>query len=200
MKLMKLIFLFMILALPFATADVKFGSADGGSRDHYLEKGQVWVKRDIQNVNILNGPDSSNPIAPGTEIQCKYVEWKEPPVGATQKFNCALDSGEVVRIKYGIDNKEIFAEVVASRLFWVLGFSPDEVYSVKVVCSGCPRKIHLNRKKMKNELIEHLIPRRWKEDMQVTPLKKMKIKDGSGKNWRKLMPVREAQVRIKSTL
>lgn len=137
---MKLLFLFMVLVLPFADADVTFDNANGGSRSDYLEKGQVWVKRDIQHVNILHGPDSSNPIAPGSEIQCKYVEWKEPPVGATQKFYCALDSGEVVRIKYGLDNKEIFAEVIASRLFWVLGFSPDEVYSVKVVCKGCPEK------------------------------------------------------------
>jgi hypothetical protein len=137
---MKLLFLFMVLALPFANADVTFDNANGGSRNDYLEKGQVWVKRDIQHFNILHGPDSSNPISPGAEIRCKYVEWKEPPVGATQKFNCALDSGEVVRIKYGEENREIFAEVIASRLFWVLGFSPDEVYSVKVICKGCPEK------------------------------------------------------------
>ena len=137
---MRFLILFMVLALPFANADVRFEGAEGGSRDVYLEKGQVWEKRDIQNINILLGPSSSNPILPGAEIRCRYVEWKKPPVGATQKFNCALESGEIVRIKYGIDNREIFAEVVASRLFWALGFSPDEVYSVKVICSGCPEK------------------------------------------------------------
>jgi hypothetical protein len=41
-------------------------------------------------------------------------------------------------VKYGAENKEIYAEAIASRLFWALGFYADEVYPVQVKCRKCP--------------------------------------------------------------
>jgi hypothetical protein len=136
---MKWLCLLLLFIAPFTNAEVKIGEAKGGSRDHYLEKGQVWRKQDIPKLNILRGPQNQISVPPGAEIRCQYVEWKKPPSGASPKFNCKLQrNGEAVRIKYGKDNREIFAEVLASRLFWALGFYSDDVYSVKVDCLACP--------------------------------------------------------------
>ena len=37
-------------------------------------------------------------------------------------------------------NGEVYSEVAASRLFWALGFGADHMYSVKVLCDGCPER------------------------------------------------------------
>ena len=38
----------------------------------------------------------------------------------------------------GQSNAEVFAEVAATRLLWTLGFGADRMYSVSVICRGCP--------------------------------------------------------------
>jgi hypothetical protein len=43
-----------------------------------------------------------------------------------------------LKVKYGPNNAEVFGEVAATRLMWALGFGADRMYSVKVVCRGCP--------------------------------------------------------------
>ena len=59
--------------------------------------------------------------------------------GSTPKFDCELESGEKVRVKYGRDNAEVFAEVIATRLLSVLGFAADQMYTIdRVRCFGCP--------------------------------------------------------------
>ena len=58
--------------------------------------------------------------------------------GTAQKFDCTLDNGELIRVKYG-RTQEIPSEVAASRLLHTLGFGADEVMLVKQVrCYGCP--------------------------------------------------------------
>ena len=58
--------------------------------------------------------------------------------GKTPKFTCRLRNGDEVKVKYGRDNGEVYAEVAASRLLWALGFAADAVYPVRVRCRGCP--------------------------------------------------------------
>jgi hypothetical protein len=43
-----------------------------------------------------------------------------------------------VKVKYGPNNAEVFGEVLATRLFWALGFAADHMYPVRVRCKGCP--------------------------------------------------------------
>ena len=59
--------------------------------------------------------------------------------GSTPKFDCELPNGDKVKVKYGRDNGEIYAEVAASRLLNTLGFPADRMYVIKRVrCYGCP--------------------------------------------------------------
>ena len=54
------------------------------------------------------------------------------------KFDCVLESGEALRVKYG-QGPEPHAEVAATRLLRALGFGADRVSLVKRLrCHGCP--------------------------------------------------------------
>jgi hypothetical protein len=58
--------------------------------------------------------------------------------GTSPKFDCRLENGTVVKVKYGW-TREIPSEVAATRLLHALGFGADRVSLVEVVrCYGCP--------------------------------------------------------------
>jgi hypothetical protein len=60
--------------------------------------------------------------------------------GTTPKFDCVLDSGEEIRIKYG-NGPEVPAETAATRLLAALGFGADHITLVKTLrCYGCPKE------------------------------------------------------------
>ncbi|HZI79543.1 MAG TPA: hypothetical protein VFD69_08520 [Vicinamibacterales bacterium] len=70
------------------------------------------------------------------ELSCRFVLKRLS--GTTPKFNCVLDTGEEVRIKYG-KGAEIPAEAAATRLLRALGFAADEIVLVRRLrCYGCP--------------------------------------------------------------
>jgi hypothetical protein len=70
-------------------------------------------------------------------IECRYL--KDEPSGTTAKFDCVLESGEVIKVKYN-RNSEIHSEVAATRLLTRLGFPTDRMDIVRRVrCYGCPR-------------------------------------------------------------
>jgi hypothetical protein len=57
--------------------------------------------------------------------------------GHTPKFLCRRGD-QVLKVKWGADNPEVYSEVAATRLFWALGFPADWMYPVRVECRGCP--------------------------------------------------------------
>ena len=68
---------------------------------------------------------------------CRFVN--DPPSGTTSKFNCVLDGGAVIKVKYG-RNPEIQGEVAGTRLLRTFGFPTDDVVIVpRLRCYGCPR-------------------------------------------------------------
>jgi hypothetical protein len=74
---------------------------------------------------------------PAEPLTCRYLA--EEPSGTSAKFNCVLDGGEIIKVKYG-RNSEIHAETAATRLLASLGYPADEVRIVpRVRCYGCPR-------------------------------------------------------------
>ena len=69
-------------------------------------------------------------------LSCRFV--LKHLSGTTPKFNCILQTGEEVRIKYG-KAAEIPAEAAATRLLRALGFGADEITLVRDLrCYGCP--------------------------------------------------------------
>jgi hypothetical protein len=76
------------------------------------------------------------------EIQCRYLYTSVS--GTTPKFDCTLDNGQRIRVKYG--SRELHAEAAAAPLLIALGFGADEVsMAQRVRCYGCPRWPFLSR-------------------------------------------------------
>lgn len=75
--------------------------------------------------------------APTDEVECRFVA--DGASGTTPKFDCQLPDGEVVKVKYGKANEELYSEVAATRLLSALGFGADQMFVVRRVrCRGCP--------------------------------------------------------------
>jgi len=73
----------------------------------------------------------------GPIVRCRYLDGAAR--GTTAKFDCLLQDGEVVKVKYG-HTGEIPAEIAASRLLTALGFGADRMFLVpRVRCFGCVR-------------------------------------------------------------
>jgi hypothetical protein len=70
-------------------------------------------------------------------VTCRFVA--RYPTGTSAKFDCVLDGGDVVKVKYG-RNPEVAAEVAATRLLSALGYAADRMsLTPSVRCHGCPR-------------------------------------------------------------
>jgi hypothetical protein len=101
-----------------------------------IARAQVWAPTDVASKDLKVGPRGSDAFDVRESVTCRFIERRMS--GASPKFTCALTPEDEVKVKYGRDNGEVYAEVAATRLFWALGFPSDRVYSVRVVCLGCP--------------------------------------------------------------
>ena len=109
-------------------------------RDDALRRAKVWRQPSVPvgRANLRDNPAGPGNLSTTSEVTCRFRT--DPVGGTTPKFNCELPGGEVVKVKYGGGNAEIFAEVAATRLLTALGFGADRMYLVqRVVCQGCPR-------------------------------------------------------------
>jgi hypothetical protein len=70
------------------------------------------------------------------ELVCKFRPGETS--GATPKFECVFENGELLKVKYGA-SPEIHTEVAATRLMQALGAGADRMYLVgRLRCFGCP--------------------------------------------------------------
>jgi hypothetical protein len=132
------------LALAVALAAGSAGGAllsaqDRPAATHRLDalaRAQVWKSTNIPAMDLRRGPEGPGSFSPDALVVCDYVDHELS--GNTPKFTCRLPGGDDVKVKYGNDNGEVYAEVAATRLLWALGFGADRMYPVKVRCRGCP--------------------------------------------------------------
>ena len=128
---------------PALDAQIKPGPREldevsAGERRALLDRAEVFRPVDTARLNLLTGPQGKGAFAAHAEVACQFAFPDEPLTGATPKFECAVAPEDVVKVKFGDDNGEVYAEVAASRLFWALGFFADRVYPVRIVCLNCP--------------------------------------------------------------
>jgi hypothetical protein len=103
-------------------------------RQDALARAQVWRQPAVPIREAYFGPDANPP----TDLTCKFTITELG--GTTPKFDCTLESGEQIRIKYG-KGPEIPAEAAATRLLSGLGFGADGISLVKHLrCYGCPEE------------------------------------------------------------
>lgn len=115
-------------------------AANARSSDHHraavIAHAQVWEATDIPSMDLKTGPKGEKAFAFKETVECTYLNKQLP--GKTRKFACRRGQNDELKVKYGGDNAEVHAEVVATRLLWALGFGADRQYSVRVICHGCP--------------------------------------------------------------
>jgi len=127
------------LTQPAFTSDVSSTQPDRRAKDpraRAIARAQVWASTDIPTLNLLAGPDDVKTFQLGQTIHCEYID--KHLDGKTPKFECRAEGDDELKVKYGGTNGEVFAEVVATRLLWALGFGADRMYPVHVRCRGCP--------------------------------------------------------------
>ena len=119
-----------------AAARVQRPDVSSQTRLDTIRRARVWTPGDIASRDLKAGPQGSGAFRPNELVACNYVPKKMS--GSSPKFTCALAPGHDVKVKYGHDNGEVYAEVAATRLLWALGFGADHMYPVRVSCGGCP--------------------------------------------------------------
>lgn len=107
-------------------------------RDALLQRARVWQPINTRSLDLAAGPALPSAQRISKELTCQFVFPEKPLTGNTPKFLCEVRPDDVVKVKYGEKNGEVYAEIAASRLFWALGFKADGMYPARVSCQGCP--------------------------------------------------------------
>lgn len=138
----------IVAALLAAGAAASCASAPAGPRTlsrltaaervELVRRARVWEPVETGSLDLLRGPAEPNGFPFEATVTCDYTTPDEPQGGATPKFRCIVPPDDVVKVKYGRDNGEVYAEVAATRLLWALGFAADRMYPVRVRCRKCP--------------------------------------------------------------
>jgi hypothetical protein len=115
------------------------------ARRDAIRRAQVWEKTDIPAMDMTAGPQGHGAFTPEQLVDCRFVP--KQMSGNSPKFDCVIPPDDEVKVKFGRDNGEVYAEVAATRLFWALGFPADRMYPVKVRCEGCPEGPGMPREK-----------------------------------------------------
>jgi hypothetical protein len=105
------------------------------ARRDMIRRSQVWTPTDVPAIDVKAGPQGKGAYGPGETVTCDKTD--EEGTGKSPKFYCDVTKGDDIKVKYGVSNGEVYAEVVATRLLWALGFAVDRMYPVRVVCRGC---------------------------------------------------------------
>ena len=120
-------------------ADKAESAAYAAAHDAALRRARVWSEPDtpIERAKLGDNPEGPEALAPNKAVSCFFRPGGVS--GSTPKFDCELESGVKVKVKYGRENAEVYADVIASRLLGALGFPADRMYVVdRVRCYGCP--------------------------------------------------------------
>jgi hypothetical protein len=116
----------------------------GASERHeYLRRARIFEDVDPARLDLLAGPPDPHRFGFDDQVSCDFIEPRAdriPLHGTTPKFFCALrhrDRG-TVKIKYGRSDREVYGELLGSRLLWALGVAVDRDYAVRIRCHHCP--------------------------------------------------------------
>lgn len=113
--------------LPSAEWPIPEDTADAVRADAF-RRAQVRIDNTPATISL---DDLTEPVL------CRYAY--DEPSGTSSKFDCVLETGHVVKVKYG-RNSEVHAETAASTLLTALGYAADQVRIVpRLRCYGCPR-------------------------------------------------------------
>jgi len=120
-----------------ATGDAVATGVTRNQRLEAIRHARVWSATNVRTIDIKRGPQGPFAFQPDETVTCEFRP-KSHGQGSTRKFECVLPSGRALKVRYGEDNGEVYAQVAATRLLWALGFPATRMYPVKIICRGCP--------------------------------------------------------------
>ncbi|HUK24277.1 MAG TPA: hypothetical protein VLV49_06840 [Terriglobales bacterium] len=125
-----------------------------------MHNAMLFTPRALADAAIIEGPAQSKKLFQlhfNDKVICDFEAPGAKMGGKTPKFSCKItrvESGdgtiqtltsemdeEPVKVKFGADDNEVYAEVVATRLMWALGYPADAWFPVRVECHGCPENV-----------------------------------------------------------
>lgn len=172
-------------AVPSAD-DKPFSKMSPKERLAAIRRAQVWKATDVKSKDLKKGPIDRDGFAPQALLTCAYRD--RDMSGRTPKFTCELERGDEIKVKYGADNGEVYAEVAATRLMWALGFPADRMFPVRVACEGCPTDPHTKKGEASGQVL--FDPAAVERKMKGAA---METSADSGWAWAELDEVREAE-------
>jgi hypothetical protein len=117
----------------------------------------LYQPKTVPEADVMQGPKQSKKqfqLHYNDKVICDFATPGMKMGGKTPKFACKITriestNGEVqtvtdgmdeepVKVKFGADDNEVYAEIVATRLMWTLGYYADSWFPVRVECHGCP--------------------------------------------------------------
>jgi hypothetical protein len=162
----------VLLLLPFTASagdGLKFPTPTSKERIEYIRRARVWEPTDVSSKDLYNGPGGKLNFAVDQEVPCTFVP--QPLPGWTEKFLCRLEDGKILKVKYeeGDRYKEVFGEVLGTRLFWALGFYADRMLPVRVTCRNCPRHPwkYVDARKNQHSLDQHGLIRSFPPEAEI---------------------------------
>ncbi len=126
-------------------------------RQEAIKKALIVEPKNVADVDIMAGPKQKKKLFLfhyNDKVTCEFVSPGSQMGGNTPKFLCKVMkvesqdgtiqtftedmNEEPIKVKFGADNREVYAEIVSSRLLWALGFYTDAWFPVRVICTNCP--------------------------------------------------------------
>jgi hypothetical protein len=117
----------------------------------------LFVPRAVAEADIMEGPAQNKhqfQLHFKDKVICDFATPGSKMGGKTPKFECKITrvesaNGQVqtlspdmdeepVKVKFGAEDNEVYAEIVATRLMWALGYYADSWFPVRVECHNCP--------------------------------------------------------------
>ncbi|HVM92293.1 MAG TPA: hypothetical protein VMT67_05735 [Terriglobales bacterium] len=122
-----------------------------------MHKAAVFQAKATSEADVMVGPKQEKKkfqLHYNDKVICDFATPGSQMGGKTPKFACKITrvestNGEVqtltadmdeepVKVKFGADDNEVYAEIVATRLMWALGYYADSWFPVRVECHNCP--------------------------------------------------------------
>lgn len=122
-----------------------------------IQTATLVLPHDVSATDMQAGPGLDHgklDLRPNDKVTCDFAEPGVTMGGRTPKFSCRITrvehsdgrvetippdaAGKPVKIKFGADDNELYAEVAATRLMWSLGYPADQWTPVQVECHNCP--------------------------------------------------------------
>ena len=140
-------------------ADQKVKKVFNSAKDRLeaMHTASLFRAKAVGEANILEGPEQNKKqfqLHFNDKVICDFAAPGSQMGGKTPKFSCKITrvesaDGEVqtltpemdeepVKVKFGADDNEVYAEVAATRLMWALGYYADAWFPVHVECHNCP--------------------------------------------------------------